>query len=102
MDLHELQRFQKEHDEKFHHDVMTWERTKQIEHCAFHLAKLAGLFSTYCEKMHHAEAYDVGKLLSDRVPDILIFALKFANLFDQDLEQSYLKRIKAVEAKRKQ
>ncbi|HEV2120766.1 MAG TPA: hypothetical protein VGS11_11790 [Candidatus Bathyarchaeia archaeon] len=101
MELRELQQVQQEHDRKFHKDVMNWEKSKQIEHCAFHLNKIAGLFSTYCEKMHHGETYDIDKLVSDRIPDILIFALKFANMFDQDLEEVYLNRIKAVEARRK-
>jgi|SRR5207253_6936735 len=101
MELQALQKAQEEHDRRFHKDVMSWEKSKQIEHCAFHLSKIAGLFSTYCEKMHHGEPYDVDKLVSDRIPDILIFALKFANTFDQNLEEIYLKRIKAVEARRK-
>ena len=81
---------------------MSWDKSKQIEHCVFHLTKIAGLFSTYCEKMHHGELYDVDKLIAERIPDIEIFALKLANIFDQNLEDIYLKRIKAVEAKRKQ
>ena len=100
MELRALQKAQEDHDNKFHKDVMSWDRTKQIEHCALHLNKISGLFSTYCEKMHHGEPYQVDKLVSERIPDILIFALKFANLFDQDLEEVYLKRIKAVEARR--
>jgi len=100
VELLELQKVQRKHDEKFHHDVMSWGRSKQIEHCAFHLSKLAGLFSTYCEKIHHGESYDVSRLTSDRVPDLMIFALKLANIFDLDLEQVYLKRLKAVEARR--
>jgi hypothetical protein len=101
MDLEELQGFQKRHDLNFHKDVMTWDTLKQVEHCAFHLSKLAGLFSTYCEKKHHGEPFEVGKLTSDRIPDILIFALKFANIFNLNLEEVYLKRIKAVEERRK-
>ena len=101
MELEELQKFQQIHDQAFHKDVMSWDRLKQIEHCTFHLSKLAGLFSTYCENMHHGEPYDVGKLGSDRIPDILIFALKFANLFNLDLEEVYLKRIHSVEQRRK-
>ena len=80
---------------------MSWDKPKQIEHCAFHLAKLAGLFSTYCEKTHHGEKYDVDKLVSDRIPDILIFALKFSNLWSIDLEKSYFDRLRAVEARHK-
>jgi len=102
MELRELQKFKEENDQKFHRDVMSWDKSKQVEHCAFHLTKIAGLFSTYCEKMHHGEKYDVDKLVSDMIPDILVFALKFANMFDQNLEEIYLKRIKDVEAKRKQ
>lgn len=101
MELRELQRTQEEHDMKFHKDVMSWDRSKQIEHCAFHLTKIAGLFSTYCEKMHHGEPYDVDKLVAERIPDILIFALKFANLWSVDLEKSYLDRLHAVEVRRK-
>ncbi|SRR6266571_6311529 len=101
MNLRELQRAQQKHDEEFHRDVISWDRSKQVEHCVFHLAKLTGLFSTYCEKMHHGETYDVDKLVADRIPDILIFALKFANLWGIDLEKSYFDRLAAVEARRK-
>jgi len=51
---------------------MSWDQSKQIEHCAFHLAKISALFSTCCEKMHPGEPYDVDKLVAERVPDILI------------------------------
>ncbi len=101
MQLRELQKIQEEHDQKFHRDVMSWNTSKQVEHCVFHLTKIAGLFSTYCEKMHHGEPYDVDKLISERIPDIQIFALKLANIFDQNLEEVYLKRIEAVESRRK-
>ncbi len=96
MQLQELQEFQKSHDENFHADVISFDRAKQIEHCTFHLAKLAGLFGTYCEKMHHDEEFDTGQLRT-RIPDILVFALKFANLFDIDLESTYLERIREIE-----
>jgi len=101
MELKELQEIQQKHDIKFHEDVMSWDKSKQIEHCAFHLAKLAGLFSTYCEKMHHGEKYEIDKLVSDRIPDLLIFALKFSNLWSIDLEETYLHRLRRVEARRK-
>src|SRR2546428_5656386 len=101
MELHELQKVQQDHDMQFHKDVMSGDRAKQIEHCAFHLTKISGLFSTYCEKVHHGEPYDLDKLVSDRIPDILIFALKLANMFNQDLEESYLRRIKSVEKRGK-
>ncbi len=96
MQLRELQEFQRSHDEKFHADVMSFDRAKQIEHSTFHLAKLAGLFGTYCEKMHHEEEFDIG-LLRTRIPDILVFALKLGNLFDIDLERAYLDRIREIE-----
>ncbi len=86
---------------EFHKDVMSWDRTKQIEHCSFHLSKIAGLFSTYCEKMQHGEPYDTKKLVSERIPDLLIFALKFANIWKIDLEQTYLERLREVESRRK-
>ena len=96
MQLQELQDFQRSHDENFHADVMSFDRAKQIEHSTFHLAKLAGLFGTYCEKMHHKEEFDTAQLRR-RIPDILVFALKFGNLFDIDLESAYLDRIREIE-----
>ncbi|SRR6266566_2480168 len=99
MDIKKLQEIQRDHDVKFHRDVMSCDKSKQIEHCTFHLSKIAGLFSTYCEKTHHGETYDVDSLISDRIPDLLIFALKFANLWNVDLENSYLARLRKVEAR---
>lgn len=96
MELQELQEFQRRHDEGYHQDVMSFDRAKQIEHSTFHLAKLAGIFGTYCEKMHHGEEFD-SAVMTERIPDILVFALKLANLFDLDLEQVYLDRLKRVE-----
>ncbi len=100
LELKELQRFQQKHDEAFHPDVMAFDRAKQIEHSTFHLAKLAGIFSTYCEKTHHGEPYSTDTLL-ERIPDMLVFAMKFANLFQMDLETAYLDRIRGVERRKK-
>ncbi len=99
MQLKELQKFQHDHDLRFHSDVMSWDKGKQLEHSTFHLAKLAGLFSTYCEKTHHGESVDASRLFEERIPDILVFALKLSNLMQLDLETSYLARIRAVESR---
>lgn len=100
MNISELQRFQQKHDVEFHKDVMGFSKEKQIEHSTFHLAKLTGILATYCEKNHHGEEVDLLGT-KDRIADILVFALKLSNLFDMDLEKSYLERIKRVEELRK-
>ncbi len=101
MDLKELQQFQREHDLKFHSDVMSWERADQFEHCALHLAKLSGLFGSYCEKMQRGESVDASRLFQERIPDLLVFALKMATLVDLDLEVAYMSRIHAFEERSK-
>lgn len=79
---------------------MGWSPYKQIAHCALHLAKLAGLFSTIAEKAHHGEAQDDVAVAHERIPDILVFTLKLANLYGVDLEQGYHARMREVEMKR--
>ncbi len=97
MDLREMQKFQSEHDVKYHAEIASWPVKDQIEHCTLHLAKLAGMFSSYCEKVQMNEAADSSLLFTERIPDILIFALKMATLADMDIEEAYLDRIRKVE-----
>jgi hypothetical protein len=100
MELRDLQHFQHEHDMKFHSQLMSWEREKQLEHCTLHLAKLSGLFSAYCEQTQLGESIDATRLFAERIPDILVFALKMANLTNLDLETAYMTRIREVEGRR--
>ncbi len=72
MDLKELQQFQREHDLKFH-----------------------------CEKMQRGESVDASRLFQERIPDLLVFALKMATLVDLDLEVAYMSRIHAFEERSK-
>lgn len=98
--LESLQAFQQYHDERFHKDVMSWTFDKQLEHCQMHLAKITGLLATVCEKKHHGEANEELAFVETRVADLLIFALKLANLYQIDLEAAYRDRLFRVEQKK--
>lgn len=95
-----LQAFQQYHDERFHRDVMSWPFEKQLEHVQMHLAKITGLLATVCEKKHHGESNDELAFVESRVADLLVFALKLANLYHLDLEAAYRSRLFQVEQKK--
>lgn len=98
--LGEFQEFQRLHDSLFHPDVMAFPFDKQLEHSMMHLAKLSGLLATICEKKHHGESNEELAFVEKRVADLLVFALKLANLYGVNLEDAYKQRLLEVERKK--
>jgi hypothetical protein len=79
----DLQLVQADHDRYYHADVIGLTKAEQLRHYALHLTKIVGAF---------AEASDPGDLVSRRLPDTLLFALKLQTVMgkrlpDEDLPQ---------------
>jgi hypothetical protein len=71
----ELQGVQAQHDRDYHPDVIGLARADQVRHCALHTAKLAG---SVAQLRDDSSALD--EFSASRVPDMLIFGLKLADL----------------------
>ena len=72
----DLQLVQVEHDRYYHPDVFGLARTEQLRHYAFHLAKIVGAF---------AEPAEPDDLISRRLPDVLLFAIKLQTVMGKHL-----------------
>lgn len=72
---------------------------KQIEilkHNCFHLANLIAKISKVCEKEEHNIEISKEEIINEAIPDLIIYALQFANIFDVDLDKKYEERLKHV------
>lgn len=77
----DLQLVQVTHDHHYHSDVVGLSKAEQLRHYALHLAKIVGAF---------AEATDEQELLTRRLPDTLLFALKLRTVMGTRLESAEL------------
>ncbi len=102
-DLAALQEYQRQHDAVFHSDVFQMETWGQLRHVMQHLTMIVGEMARYCDRMEHrnTEAIDLIRAIREnRIPDLLAYALKLSNLFDDSLEATYLQRIQDGEVQR--
>jgi hypothetical protein len=67
-----------------------------IRHSTFHLGKLVGKVSTYCEAVEHGDTPSREILDNEVIPDLLIFAARLANDGGLDLEQLFIARTAAL------
>jgi hypothetical protein len=67
-----------------------------IRHDLFHLVKLVAKVADYCDKSEHDLAPDVAVLADEVIPDLLVYALQFANALDVDLDQAYARRVEFI------
>lgn len=79
----ELQLVQIEHDRCYHPDVFGLAKMDQLRHYAFHLAKIVGAF---------AGAANSEELMSRRLPDVLLFAIKLQTVMGERLGEDPLPR----------
>ena len=97
--LSELFDLQNEFDQKNTEINSGFEMTR---HTTLHIAKLLGKISEYCETREHSnpEKYsDQNRVKNEVIPDLLVYALQLSRVFDVDLEEQYLKRIKQNQGK---
>ena len=85
----DLQMVQVEHDRFFHPDVWGLDRATQIRHYVFHLAKITGaLADVQSDPSAWIDFED------RRLPDLLLFGLKFATVTGQRLPDDALPTIR--------
>lgn len=101
MDLEDLRWFQRERERRYRPDLMRLDQAKQVEDSSIRLAKLACLAAPYREKTYHGEPCSTDALIRERVPSILVFALKFANRNNLGAEVTYLARIHDFQQRKK-
>lgn len=94
----ELQEVQKSHDVMYHDDLERLDIIRQIAHTASHVHKVMGILADFLEKSDHVGfEMEVAKLREElktkRIPDMLAFTLKLANLFEINLIEAYWQRI---------
>lgn len=91
--MSELQQMQRNYDKQYWNHQEEFEK---IRHILLHLNKLTGKLATYCEAKEHGKEHDILDEIKQNVPaDLLIYALQFANLWDQNLADMRDKRIYA-------
>ncbi|HLD00155.1 MAG TPA: hypothetical protein VJC39_00245 [Candidatus Nanoarchaeia archaeon] len=92
MEIEELQKIQKEHDyEYWDHDSNELEN---IRHITLHVGKLLGKLAAYCEAHEHQRNFPTVQIKDEVVPDLLFYGLHLANMFNLQLDQQYLQRLK--------
>jgi hypothetical protein len=70
-----------------------------LKHNCFHLVNLAAKVSSVCEKEEHSIDVSKQQIINEVIPDLIIYALQFANIFDVDLDNKYQERIEFVKTK---
>lgn len=68
------------HDRQFHPDVFGLEKREQMRHYSFHVTKLVWLMDRAARG-----DFPLDKFYATRTPDIALFGIKLATLFDQEL-----------------
>jgi hypothetical protein len=91
MELRDLQKIQSKYDESFWQHNGT--QLEKIRHITLHLGKLLGKLSTYCERHEHNEAFDADQIVSEVIPDLLMYSFQLSNSFGVDPGDLYLKRL---------
>jgi len=88
--MKELQERQEEFDRKY------WEHNEfgeKIRHINLHLGKLLGKISTYSEAREHGKEHSVDQIITEVVPDLLVYALQLSNLLGIELDTQYVTRL---------
>lgn len=88
--LQQLQDDLKEFDKKYW--VAPEGKVGGTTHITLHLAKLLGKIGEVTERWDHGFNPDEDKIKEEVIPDLLIYAMQLAYLWDVDLESAYFKR----------
>jgi hypothetical protein len=72
-----------------------------LSHKCFHLGKAVGKLSTVCEIADHGETPPTALLTEEVIPDLIIYALQLANLYNLNLDEIFVRRMGYVLAKHK-
>lgn len=71
-------------------------RAEILKHTSFHLAKSLAKITHICEQEEHNIHVSPDIIRDEVVPDLLIYAIQLANLYDVDLDKKYSERIQFV------
>ncbi len=89
----DAQRFQQDFDGKYFEIHQDFEK---LRHTVLHLMKTTGKFAAYCEAKEHGKEPDASQLVNETIPDLLIYALQIANLYNVDLGEKYDERLQVL------
>lgn len=70
--------------------------TEILAHTCLHLGKLLGKIATVCESADHGGSQSRQPIKEEVVPDLVVYALQLANLYDIDLDATFADRINFV------
>ncbi len=90
MTLKEASELLKEFDKKFW--VIPGDNEIKTRHMTLHMAKLLGKMGEVAERNEHRQNPDLTRLKKEVIPDLFIYALRLARLYEIDLEKAYLER----------
>ncbi len=96
MQLTELQQYQRDYDKNFY-EINSPDFHK-IRHILLHLTKTNGKLAAYCEAKEHRVNQNTSldfEFSEEIIPDLLLYALQLANIFEVDLDEAYLKHLEA-------
>ena len=93
MTLKEIQQIQKDYDIKYFLHLAP--EKECVRHITLHIGKLLGKLATYCEAFEDDRKPDNAQIKDEVVPDLLVWALGLANLYNLDLEEKFLERHKS-------
>ncbi len=86
-----------QHQQKFDDEYFEiHEGFEKLRHTLLHLMKTTGKIAAYCEAKEHGKELDTSQLVNEAIPDLLIYALEFANLYDIDLGEKYDERLEVL------
>jgi len=78
------------------------ETNEILQHKLFHLTKLLAKIGEVLEKNDHGKEYSVEKIKNEVIPDLIIYSLQLARVFDVDLNETYKDRLDFVISKSKE
>ena len=85
-----IQQFQQNFDNEYFEIDEGFEK---LRHTLLHLTKTTGRIAAYCEAKEHGKEPDTSQLVNETLPDLLIYAVQIANLYNVDLGEKYDERI---------
>lgn len=95
MEAKELQQMQADYDSRY------WEVSdsdfEKTRHITLHMGKLLGKLTGYCERKEHHKNFSKGisteQVVEEVIPDMLVYALQLANIFNVKIDEQYLRRL---------
>ncbi len=98
--LNELKKIQEECDKKSYFiKNKKYHQLKNIDilkHNCFHINNAIAKISRICEQEEHNKDLSHKRIINEVIPDLIIYAVQFANIYKIDLDKIYKKRLDYV------